>query len=134
MLIVSRLTSVCFDRPRALPRDTPVPLPDLIDDVYLSETTEGRQPQSIPSRMAFFVQLMKLWDLREKSRINETQFLNTRRKYSGQDLGATLDYISDLDRLLKSLPPYLQRDESILYPAPGAETCFQLQGRVLKAM
>ena len=128
------MTSVAFDRPLALSRDTPVPLPELIDDEYLSETSEGQQPQSVPSRLAFFVYAMKLLDIRERSRIVETQYLNIgRRRSSGQELGSTLDLISDLDRFLEDLPPYLRRDHAFAITAYGNETYFQLQAKVLNA-
>jgi hypothetical protein len=60
------LTSVSFERPPALSKDSPVPLPALIDDEYLSEIVEGQQPQSIPSRLGFFVYMIKLINIREK--------------------------------------------------------------------
>jgi hypothetical protein len=126
------MTSISFDRPRALLKDTRLPLPELIDDRYLSEAAEGRQPENTPSRMNFFVLLIKLWDLREKSRIDEIKFLNIGGRYSGKELGSTLDYISELDNFLECLPFHLRRDDRL--PASRDESCFQLQGRVLKAM
>jgi len=126
------MTAVSFDRPQALSKDIKVPLPQLIDDEYLSETGEGLQPQGIPSRIHFSVLLIKLWDLRERARIDEIKFLDIGGKYSGKELGSTLDYISQLDHFVECLPFYLRRDDN---PAASRnESCFQLQGRVINAM
>ena len=74
MLIVLRYTCLAFDRPLALSKETPapskntpVPMPEPIDDEYLWETSEGQQPQGLPSRLAFFVYAMKLLDIKAKS-------------------------------------------------------------------
>ena len=56
-----------FSRPTALSRENPVPTPEAIDDEYLSETDEGRQPQGVPSRLSFFVYALKLLDTGEIS-------------------------------------------------------------------
>jgi hypothetical protein len=134
MLIVLRFASLSFGRPLALSKDTSVPLPELIDDEYLSETSEGEQPASIPSRLAFFVYAIKLIDFKEKSRIIETQCPNIGKNgFSGQQLGAILDLISDLDRFSEALPAYLRGDHELLFPESGNETCFKLQARALKA-
>ncbi|OBT64168.1 hypothetical protein VE03_06238 [Pseudogymnoascus sp. 23342-1-I1] len=128
------MTSLSFDRPRALSKDTSVPLPQLIDDEYLSKTDEGQQPHNIPSSLTFFVYAMKLLNIREKSLVVEAQNVKTNRVgYSGQELGATLDLISDLDNFLETLPTYLQLDHGHALLEPVDETCFRLQARVLKA-
>jgi hypothetical protein len=106
-------------------------MPELIDDEYLSETGEGKQPQGVPSRLAFFVYGMKLLDIRENF---QSHLLKTRsRTSSGQELGTVLDLVSDLDHFLDSLPPYLRTDHAYSPPASGNEDCFKLQARVLKA-
>lgn len=128
------MTCLSFDRPRALSKDTSVPLPQLIDDEYLSKTDEGHQPHNIPSRLTFFIYAIKLLNIREKSRVVETQKVKTdRAAYSGQELGATLDLISDLDHFVATLPTYLQVDHGHALLESVDETCFQLQARVLKA-
>ena len=128
------MTCLSFDRPRALSKDTSVPLPQLIDDEYLSKTDEGQQPHNIPSRLTFFVYAMTLLNIRERSRVVETQNVKTDRAgYSGQELGATLDLISDLDHFFETLPTYLQVDHSHGLLESVDEACFQLQARVLKA-
>jgi hypothetical protein len=115
-------------------KHTPVPLPELIDDEYLSETNEGLQPQNVPSRLAFFFYAIKLHNIREKTRIPGTKYLNSgRKRYSGQELGAMVDVTSDLDTFLEDLPPYLRNDHASAYPVSGNEVCFKLQARVLRA-
>jgi hypothetical protein len=113
-------------------KETKTPLPELIDDEYLSETMEGQQPENTPSRLEFNVLLIKLWDLREQSRIDEIKFLDIGGRYSRKELGSTLDYISELDNFLERLPFHLRRDDNM--PASRNESCFQLQGRVIRAM
>jgi chromatin segregation and condensation protein Rec8/ScpA/Scc1 (kleisin family) len=115
-------------------KNTPVPIPEPIDDEYLCETGEGQQPQGLPSRLEFFVYAMKLLDIKAKSRIAETQHLITgRKRYSAEELGASLDMVSDLDQFLEDLPIYLQRDREFALPESRNETCFKLQARVLRA-
>ncbi|OBT71809.1 hypothetical protein VF21_09376 [Pseudogymnoascus sp. 05NY08] len=128
------MTCLSFDRPRVFSKDTSVPLPQLIDDEYLSKTDEGQQPHNIPSRLTFFVYAIKLLNIRERSRVVETQKVKTDRAgYSGQELGATLDLISDLDHFVETLPTYLQVDHGYALLESVDKTCFQLQARVLKA-
>lgn len=128
------MACLSFDRPRALSKDTSVPLPQLIDDEYLSKTDEGHQPHNIPSRLTFFIYAIKLLNIRERSRVVETQKVKAdRAAYSGQELGATLDLISDLDHFVETLPTYLQVDHGHALLEPVDETYFQLQARVLKA-
>lgn len=134
ILTVLRMTCLSFDRPRTLLKNESIHLPELIDDEYLSDAKEGQQPQNVPSRLTFFIYAMKLLDIREKSRIFEAEMINTRRTgYTGQELGATLDLISDIDRFFSTLPPYLQVDHTIGLLKSTDEACFQLQARVLKA-
>lgn len=127
------MTSLSFDRPRALSKDASVPVPQPIDDEYLSKKDEGQQPHSIPSRLTFFIYAIKLLNIRERSRVIEIQNLKTDRAgYSGQELGAILDLISDLDHFSETLPTYLQVDHGHALESVD-KTCFQLQARVLKA-
>lgn len=115
-------------------RRTPVPLPELIDDEYLSETNEGLQPQNVPSRLAYFLYAIKLHNIRERSRIPGTKYLNSgRKRYSGREISDVLDLTSDLDSFLEDLPPYLRSNHASAYPASGNEACFKLQARVLRA-
>lgn len=130
-LVVLRMASLSFDRPRALSNFTSTPMPELIDDEYLSEKAEGTQPHGIPSRLGFFVHGMKLLDIRGNF---QSHLFKTRgRTSSGQELGAILDLISDLDYFLDSLPPYLRTNHVFSPPASENEDCFRLQARVLKA-
>lgn len=132
MLIVVRMVSISFDRPRALP-DIPVPLPELVDDEYLSETGKGKQPQSVPSRLEFFARATELLNIRERLPLVESYHHSTgRKRYSGKALGDTLDLLSDLDHFLEALPPYLRTDHTFAFPASANEDCFRLQAQVLK--
>ena len=141
MLIGLWYTCLAFDRPLALSKETPVPskntpvpIPEPIDDEYLWETGEGQQPQGLPSRLELCVYVVKLLDIKAKSRIAETQHLITgRKRYSAEGLGASLDIVADLGRFLKDLPTYLQRDRGFALPESRNEACFKLQARILRA-
>jgi hypothetical protein len=134
MLIVARMASLAFDRPAMLSDTTPIPLPIPIDDEYLSETNEGKQPHNLPSRLSFLTYAMKLVDTRRKMGPTEPQNVyNNGTRYSGQELGATLDALSGLDRFLEDLPPYLQCDHPFTFPPAAGAACFRLQARVLKS-
>jgi hypothetical protein len=139
VLILLRLTSIFFERPPALSRDSPVPLPTLIDDEYLSETGEGQQPRNLPSRLELLVYGTKLINIREKLPTNEVQ--NTpfgKRRFSGQDTDPTLQLMTELDRFVETLPYHLRADHAsdhsrFVLPASGSANCFNLQTRVLEA-
>jgi hypothetical protein len=125
------MTSLAFGRPRALPRESSVPLPELIDDKYLSETIEAKQPSGIPSSLTYFVYAMKLLDIMDKFYAIENSNNLGSRSWSGQHLGATIDIISHLDRFLTTLPSYLKVARPFAQPISENKTCFQLQAKTL---
>jgi len=140
VLILLRLTSVSFERPPALSRNSTFPLPALIDDEYLSETGEGQQPRNLPSRLGLFVYGIKLFNIREKFPTDKVQNAPIgKRRFSGQDTGTTLQLLTELDRFVETLPYHLRADHAsfdhslFLLPASGDDNCFKLQTRVLKA-
>ena len=120
-------------------RDSPVPLPALIDDEYLSETGEGQQPRNLPSRLELLVYGIKLINIRKKLQTNEVQ--NTamgKRRFYGQDINTTLQLMTELDSFVETLPYHLRADHAsdhsrFVLPASGSENCFKLQTRVLEA-
>ncbi|KAK3333070.1 fungal-specific transcription factor domain-containing protein [Cercophora scortea] len=138
-VILDWTVSISFDRPMALPLDKnspQVPLPEPIDDEYLSETGEGQQPLGVPSHLDFLVYAMKLLEIIKDFTALEIQHREMgtlRRAASGQELGDTLDIISDLERFLDSLPPHLRTD----HPPSGrpgfVNARFRMQAVSLKA-
>ena len=127
------MTSITFGRPTVVPRDTPIPLPTPIDDEYLSTTTQGRQPENVPSRLDFFIYALKLLGILERLQTYEhcrhgDQHNTT---HGGKDLGDMLSLITDLDSFSQELPSHLQSGDNTR--PPNSTSCFELQGRVLKA-
>lgn len=125
------MTSISFDRTAIIFNTSSVPLPESIDDEYLSETTsEGSQPPDIPSRLVYFTYSIKLLDIRRNV---ESQYGSQgKNRNDGHELGATLDIVSELDRFLELLPPHLQTYNPGSTPEKGKESCFALQAQVLK--
>ncbi|KAK3692973.1 fungal-specific transcription factor domain-containing protein [Podospora appendiculata] len=138
-VILDWTVSISFDRQMALPlgKNSPrVPLPAPIDDEYLSETGEGRQPPGIPSSLDFLVYAMKLLEIIKDFTAIEIQHreMGTLRKVaSGQELGDTLDIISDLEGFLDNLPPHLRTDHPLSGRPAFIDACFRMQAVSLKA-
>lgn len=67
-IVLDRIVSMTFGRPSMIPTNTRVPLPLAIDDECIT-TPEGaldldpQQPLGVPSRMCFFTQTLKLYDV-----------------------------------------------------------------------
>jgi len=140
VLIFLRLTSISFERSPTLSRALPVPLPALIDDEYLSETGEGQQPPNLPSRLELFVYSIKLNNIREKLPRHKVQNAPTgKRRFSGQDIGTTLQIMTEVDRFVETLPSHLRAEQPssdhlhFVLPVARNENSFELQARVLKA-
>jgi hypothetical protein len=133
------LTSVSFERPPALSKDSPVPLPALIDDEYLSEIVEGQQPQNIPSRLGFFVYMIKLINIREKLPTDKVRNAPIgQKRFPGQDIDTTIQLLTELDRFVETLPSHLRADHAsdhprFVLPASRNDNCFKLQTRVIEA-
>ncbi|KAE9372615.1 hypothetical protein N431DRAFT_439694 [Stipitochalara longipes BDJ] len=139
-VLLDWLTCISFERPPTLSRDSPISLPALIDDEYLSETGEGQQPPNLPSRLELFVYGLRLNNIREKLPMHKAQNVQTgKRTFSGQDIGTTLQLMTEIDRFVDTLPYHLRADHSSLehtrsvLPAAGSDNRFELQARVLKA-
>jgi hypothetical protein len=110
---------------------TPLPLP--IDEEYLSETEEGRQPEGVPSRMDFILFGAKLWDIVDELRVLLRAPL-LKISQSGSDFlipepSAVLRVNSSIDELLESLPPHLRQDTDLsrLGLDVDAVKCFEQQ-------
>lgn len=109
-----------------------MPLPECIDDEYLSEgTNEGSQPLNTPSCLTYFIYSIRLLDVRRT--VEDQHETQGKKPNDGYELGATLDIISELDRFLEALPPHLQTDYPSALSGKREESCFELQARVLKA-
>ena len=118
-------------------RPNDVPLPLMIDDEYLSNSHEGEQPQSIPSRLGAFVFSRKLFDLLglvlsflSSPALNAT----TQTKDLGP-VGDILAQVLELNRKLdvfsESVPPYLRKTETTSPFTAANDNHVHLQQRVL---
>lgn len=67
-IVLDRIVSMTFGRPSMIPTNTRVPIPASIDDEYIPTpedplNLDPSQPPGIPSRMCFFTQTLKLYDI-----------------------------------------------------------------------
>jgi hypothetical protein len=108
-----------------------VPLPQPIDDEYLLEEGEGRQPANKPSRLEFFRNYLQLSEvpreitdsmhglgqnsIEQSSTTSLTQYVSEMPKYCLQ-----------LDEMLGNLPSQLREENQ-----PVAEECFRVQSLIL---
>jgi hypothetical protein len=63
---IDRLLSMTFGRPSMIGRSTTVPIPALIDDEYLSDRIEAKQPGGVNSRLGLFVSSCELFEILEE--------------------------------------------------------------------
>ncbi|KAF5250764.1 hypothetical protein FANTH_4036 [Fusarium anthophilum] len=126
---LDRLSATTFGRPVLHCRPHTVPLPEPIDDEYLSEVDEGCQPENSPSRMAFFVYNMKLFNILDDIL---SQFYSHGYQNVTQDETVKLaEYLrdiprlcSELDNFLESLPSHLKIDCDTGTPEEESSSCF----------
>lgn len=62
---LDRLLAMTFGRPSMIDKSNSVPIPAVIDDEYLSDREEARQPPGIHSRLGLFVSSCKLFEILE---------------------------------------------------------------------
>ncbi|RDW77811.1 hypothetical protein BP6252_05864 [Coleophoma cylindrospora] len=128
-----RMASHAFGHHTLIPPQN-IPIPAEIDDEYLSDTQDGRQPSGISSRLSFLV-----WNLRLNSFLIKVDFLETRSATHSttagkiDDLGVILDVNSELDQFLEGLPNHLRTEDDAIFSLDRQNDCFVLQARVLKS-
>ncbi|KAG8354017.1 hypothetical protein FVEN_g8234 [Fusarium venenatum] len=136
-IALDRLSATTFGRPVLYCRPHAIPLPQPIDDEYLSEVNEGCQPENIPSRIDFFIYSMKLFEILDETL---SRLYSIGHPDPGQDPTAiSFQYFEDiprlcskLDNLLADLPVHLVLDDT-MEAADESTSCFRLQAMVLKS-
>lgn len=128
-----RLSATTFGRPVLHCGPNLVPLPQAIDDEYLLEVGEGRQPDDKPSRMSFFIQSIALFDI-----LNDilTKFYSHPNRSQAE---MPSEYLTEIPRLcsrlegfLDGLPQHLKIQQNSEKPG-GPANCFQVQSQILKS-
>ncbi|KAF5681232.1 hypothetical protein FHETE_21 [Fusarium heterosporum] len=113
-IALDRLSATTFGRPVLHSRRHAIPLPEPIDDEYLSESDEGCQPENSPSRISFFIHSMKLFDI-----LDEVLRLFYSHGYQNlADDGTVIpaQYLSDLPRLCSELDQFVENLPDHLKP------------------
>jgi hypothetical protein len=114
----SRLLALTFSRPGTISCRHNVPIPQLIDDEYLStvDGQEGSQPDHLPSRMGLFVGSVQLFEIMEKVLAvfydpqGETDASHSSSSNWGWSVERSCDALrlnEELERLLQALPGHL---------------------------
>jgi hypothetical protein len=115
------------------------PIPQPIDDEYLSTTGEGQQPEGVPSRIGTNV----FW-IRSTAIIDDMRAMLAARQSSsksnsnsnlvGPDPGAILRLNSRIEDVLSEMPSHLRPEAD--HPSMGLDeeqaAVFRYQGRVLR--
>ncbi|KAK9234213.1 fungal-specific transcription factor domain-containing protein [Lipomyces kononenkoae] len=141
---VDRLIANTFGRPKLLQiqgsfftTSISIPLPAPIDDEYLSETAEGRQPANKPSRITFFIHTLQLQEILEKLHDIEAKYIAYPNKVrtwncSIRTLKCDIDeFLQEVEHFELWLPHYLHADESP--PGRYEDPCLQTQATTLKS-
>lgn len=122
-----------FGRPLMILHPSHVKYPQLIDDEYLLDEGEGSQPASHESRLGFFVETIKLFDILDD--ILSTVYLKDSEVDSQpgqQNISfAIMRLNSDLDTFFADLPPHLRPAHGQDWPGISRDSCFSLQANVL---
>ncbi|KAK2688920.1 hypothetical protein QWA68_012498 [Fusarium oxysporum] len=124
--IATMLSATTFGRPVLHCRPHTVPLPEPIDDEYLSEVDEGCQPEDSPSRITFFVYNMKLFEILDD--ILSKFYSHGYQNFAQDEPVKSAQYLSDIPRLCSELDHFLEgtvEDESA--------SCFHMQAMILKS-
>ncbi|KAK9249787.1 fungal-specific transcription factor domain-containing protein [Lipomyces tetrasporus] len=141
---VDRLIANTFGRPKLLQiqesffiRNLSIPLPAPIDDEYLSQTGEGRQPANKPSRITFSIYTLQLQEILEKLHDVETKYIAYSNKVrtwnrSIRTLKRDVDeFLQALENFELWLPHYLHADESL--SRTYEDHCFKTQAAIMKS-
>lgn len=142
VVVLDQATSSAFARPALLYKQTSFPpLPQEIDDEYLSVTGEGRQPEGLPSRLTFNLLGVKTTSVIDDMRAmrftpnsKRAAASGSSRSTSGPDPGAILQINSRLEDIIQSLPPHLDISLGSINQGLTDEqlAVFRFQGRVFR--
>ena len=128
-----------FGRPTMIYQPSRVPVPELVDDGYLSTDGEGLQPSEIPSRMGLFVSTCGLFEILGDilSSVN-IKALGSVTPNDDETVTRLPEMIADalqfnrrLDTFSDSIPDYLQTKDISRTTISEKNTCVHLQQQVL---
>ncbi|OJJ42358.1 hypothetical protein ASPZODRAFT_137296, partial [Penicilliopsis zonata CBS 506.65] len=136
-LILERFAATSSGWPVTPLVPNPVPFPAEIDDEYLLESGEGRQPENIPSRVSFFNQYAKL-TVSICTEILEKVYSYVDEKSDGNPHLTCYHYLRDvpemcsrLDDFVENLPPHLKQ-QNFSSGNRELDECFHTQGEILR--
>jgi hypothetical protein len=115
-----------------------VPLPEEIDDEYLQEIGEGKQPDNKISRTTLFVEYIKLLeficsDVLEKLYSSGPDPSKHKGPTPTQYLTDVPNLCTRLDEFLDDLPAHLKVENYSTSAETAMDKCFQRQGRFLRS-
>jgi hypothetical protein len=134
---LDRLLSMTFGRPPMIITPTDVPLPSMIDDEYLSASTEGHQPPGKHSRLGAFVYSCKLFELLGLvlDFLSSPILQSTSQAKVLAQIGDVLSRVRELNRKLdsfsESVPQYLRKSDQTSLHTTAHDNHTHLQQRVL---
>lgn len=135
-IVLDRILAVTFGRPALISTKyvNQAPVPQPIDDQYLSRTKEGRQPDSIPSIIALPIHTVKLAPILDDCRAVSIARGSQASGYRGPDPLTVLSINSRLDQYLDDMPEHLKVDADMSKYAIGEAEIFtfRMQGHVLR--
>ena len=116
---------------------TDVPLPSMIDDEYLSTSTECQQPLGKPSHLGAFVYSCKLFELLGQvlDFLSSPLLQSTSQAKAVSQIGDVLFQVRELNRKLdtfsESVPQYLRKSDKTSLHTTAHDNHTHLQQRVL---
>lgn len=137
-VFMDRLSATTFGRPVLHQRPYSIPLPQAIDDEFLSDADEGCQASERVSRMSFFVYSIKLFDIWDDI-LRDFYLSGDRQLESGQavapcqDPSRVHDLCIRLDKFVDDLPNHLKADSCGSDLNDSLADCFRMQAQVLKS-
>lgn len=123
-----------FGRPMMISKSCNVSLPLDIDDDYLLEDGEGRQPPGVPSHMGLYICSTRLYDI--LADILSTFYAGSpeneeTKGFSLEILLRTLKLNRRLDEFLETIPDYLRPRTDLTSAVMFRSESIQLQQQVL---
>ena len=135
--VTNRQLACTFGRPPMILESSDVPLPEMIDDEYLLENSQGVQPTNVSPQMGCFVYSSHLFDIlheilveiyvKKKANPQEQNALC----WSGEGLQTIMTYHRALSKFQETLPAYLIKDDNNMSPSSIAESGIALGSKIL---
>ncbi|KAF5515399.1 Sorbicillinoid biosynthetic cluster transcription factor sor3 [Colletotrichum siamense] len=127
------LTATTFGRSVLLSRQYSTPAPAIIDDEYLSDTTEGTQVAGRPSYLACFVHSLALFDVLKEILAKFYGEGDCSSDLKSRSLSDVLQLSAKLDELNDAFPVYLREGASLPQYDESLKGSLQMQANILKS-